>query len=139
MARIIIVEDDDLVSEIASMALSAAGHMTSEVADGALAVEAIRTAYPDLVILDYNLPGETGLDILREMRQMAHAEKTPVLMLTASGSRLLKARAEFSGVDDYLVKPFVPEELVRRVEMLLADRGAAAAADPSISRRAMRG
>jgi DNA-binding response OmpR family regulator len=119
MARIIIVEDDDIIAEIASGALDAAGHMTSEVPDGARAVEAIRIGRPDLVILDYNLPGETGMEILRQVRRMDADNSIRVMFLTASGSRLLQARAEQAGADDYLVKPFTPDELVRRVEALL--------------------
>ena len=122
MARIVIVEDDDVVSEIASDALTDAGHFTSEVCDGRDALGAIHDSDPDLVILDYNLPGQSGLEILRKVRGSRRADAIPVLMLTSQSGRLLKARAERDGVDDYMMKPFEPVELVRRVEALLVGR-----------------
>lgn len=122
MARIIIVDDDEIVTEIASDALEAAGHMTSAVHDGASAIAAIGGSDPDLVILDYMLPGTTGMEILRQLRLLPHAADMPVMMLTAKGGRLLKVRAEQTGADDYMVKPFEPDDLVRRVEALLVGR-----------------
>lgn len=122
MARIIIVDDDEIVTEIASDALDAAGHMTSAVHDGADALAAIGGSDPDVVILDYTLPGITGMEILRQLRLLPHASDTPVMMLTSKGGRLLKSRAEQTGADDYMVKPFQPQELVRRVEALLVGR-----------------
>jgi DNA-binding response OmpR family regulator len=119
MARIIIVDDDEVVTEIASDALNAAGHMTSAVHDGSDALAAIGTGDPDIVILDYMLPGITGMEILRQLRQLPHMSDVPIVMLTSKGGQLLKARAEQIGADDYLVKPFDPNDLVRRVEALL--------------------
>jgi DNA-binding response OmpR family regulator len=119
MARIIIVDDDEIIAEIASEALSDAGHMVSTVFDGADAMEAIAGSDPDLIILDYNLPGKTGMQLLREVRMLPHANETPVMMLTARGGRLLKIRAEETGADDYIVKPFDPADLVARVDALL--------------------
>ena len=122
MARIIIVDDDELVTEIAIEALDAAGHMTSAIHDGSDALAAIAGADPDIVILDYTLPGITGMEILRQLRLLPHAANMPVMMLTSKGGRLLKSRAEQTGADDYLVKPFEPDELVHRVEALLVGR-----------------
>ncbi|HEX8413667.1 MAG TPA: response regulator transcription factor [Sphingomicrobium sp.] len=119
MARIIIVDDDEIIAEIASEALSEAGHMVSAIYDGANAMEAIAGSDPDLIILDYNLPGKTGMQLLREVRMLPHANETPVMMLTARGGRLLKIRAEETGADDYIVKPFDPIDLVARVDALL--------------------
>ena len=122
MARIIIVDDDELVTEIASEALDAVGHLTSAIHDGGDAIPAIVGGEPDIVILDYTLPGITGMEILRQLRASPHALHMPVMMLTSKGGRLLKSRAEQTGADDYLVKPFEPDELVRRVEALLVGR-----------------
>ena len=122
MARIIIVDDDEIVTEIVSEVLDAAGHMTSAIHDGANAIAAISGGDPDMVILDYNLPGITGMEILRQVRSLPYTADVPVMMLTSKGGRLLKARAEQTGADDYLVKPFQPDELVRRVEALLVGR-----------------
>ena len=119
MARIIIVDDDEIIAEIASDALTDAGHMVSAVHDGYDAMDAITGGDPDLVILDYNLPGKTGMQLLRELRMLPHANDIPVMMLTARGGRLLKIRAEETGADDYIVKPFDPNDLVARVDALL--------------------
>ena len=124
MARIVIVDDDEIVAEIAADALTAAGHMTDTVYDGAQALAAIYDGEPDLVILDYRLPGETGMEVLRHIRKLPRSTSMLVMMFTASRSRLLQARAEHTGVDDYIVKPFCPEHLTQRVEALLARRSA---------------
>ncbi len=122
MARIIIVDDDEVVTEIACDALDASGHMTSAIHEGGGALAAIAGGDPDLVILDYKLPGITGMEILRQLRLLPHAADMPVMMLTSKGGRLLKLRAEQTGADDYLVKPFDPDDLVRRVKALLVGR-----------------
>jgi two-component system response regulator MtrA len=121
LARIIIVDDDEIVTEIAGEALEAVGHMVSAVHDGDAAIAVIESSDPDLLILDYNLPGRTGMDILREVRALPHGADRPVMMITANSGRLLMARAEQTGADDYIVKPFEPSDLVRRVEALLAN------------------
>lgn len=119
MARIIIVDDDEMVAEIVSEALEAAGHMVSAVHDGDSAMSAIAGGDPDLLILDYSLPGRTGMDILREVRAARKGADLPVLMATANGGRLLKVRAKQTGADDYIVKPFAAADVVRRVEAML--------------------
>ena len=129
MARIIIVEADELVADIAIEALAAAGHMISAVHDGAQALAAIGTGAPDVLILDHDLPGRTGLDILRQVRMMPAGDAVLVLMLTGYSSRLMKARAEHGGADDFIVKPFRPDDLVVRVEALLTGRSIARGAE----------
>ena len=119
MARIIIVDDDEVVTEVASDALDAVGHMTSAIHDSGDALAAIASGDPDIVIIDYMLPGITGMEIPRQLRQLPHMSGVPIMMLTSKGGELLKARAEQIGADDYLVKPFDPNDLVRRVEALL--------------------
>lgn len=119
MARIIIVDDDEIVAEIVSEALEGAGHMVSAVHDGDAAMATIAGSEPDLLILDYSLPGRTGMDILRELRSLPQSANLPVMMVTGRSGRLLMIRAEQTGADDYIVKPFEPADLVRRVEALL--------------------
>jgi two-component system, OmpR family, phosphate regulon response regulator PhoB len=127
MARIIIVDDDDLITEIACDALDKAGHITSSVEDGALAAQAIEAGEPDLVILDYELPNTTGMAILRQLRALPRTSTIPIMMLTATTGRLLKLRAEDTGVSAYMVKPFHPQDLVEQVEALLAEKASLAA------------
>lgn len=123
MARIIIVDDDELFSDIACEVLADAGHMVSAAHDGESAMAAIAESEPDLLILDYNLPGISGLEILRRARANPATQRVPAMMLTREDGRLLKARAGHDGADDYLVKPCAPATLVRHVEALLIGRG----------------
>ena len=94
LERVIIVDDDEILAELWSDALEAAGHMVSAVHDGDGAMATISGGDPYLLILDYNLPGRTGMDILREVRSLPHSTGLPVLMVTARGGRLLMVRAE---------------------------------------------
>lgn len=122
MARIVIIDDDELLAELLAEHLGAAGHMVSAVHDGAEADHAIRTSMPDLLILDYQLPDATGLSILRTLRETVEGAGVLVLMMTAKSGNLLAARARGEGVDDYLTKPVRPDMLLARVEALLTTR-----------------
>lgn len=122
MARIIIVDDDDIITEIACDALDREGHITSAVHAGAQACATIEASEPDLLILDYELPDMTGMAILRELRALPRTADIPIMMLTATTGRLLKLRAEHTGISAYMRKPFHPQDLVEQVEALLAER-----------------
>jgi len=119
MARIIIADDDDLVAEIAYEALTAGGHIVGRVSNGAEALASIRAKKPDLVILDCNMPELGGLLVLREMRQSVQFCETPVLILTGRRSERDVQLAQFEGANDYMKKPFDPDELVFRCDELL--------------------
>lgn len=120
MARIIYVEDDELVGELVKDLLTRAGHLVGVINHGTLAFETIAFKKPDLVILDRALPGMQGVDILTALRRLPGLYLTPVLMLTAKGGEEMVDEAMGAGANDYLVKPFEPEELVRRVAQVLA-------------------
>lgn len=122
MARIIIAEDDDIVGEVARDALIDAGHGVGLVTDGVEALSVIRARKPDLVILDCNMPGMSGVLVLREMRGSADLCEIPVLMLTARTSRQDEDLARYAGANAYMKKPFDPEELAFKVEEILAGR-----------------
>lgn len=119
MARIIYVEDDELVGELVKDVLTRAGHIVGVINHGTLAFETIAFKKPDLVILDRALPGMQGVDILTALRRLPGLYLTPVLMLTAKGGEEMVDEAMGAGANDYLVKPFEPEELVRRVAAVL--------------------
>lgn len=119
MARIIYVEDDELVGELVKDLLTRAGHIVGVINHGTLAFETIAFKKPELVILDRGLPGMQGVDILTALRRLPGLYLTPVLMLTAKGGEAMVDEAMEAGANDYLVKPFEPEELVRRVEEVL--------------------
>jgi two-component system response regulator MtrA len=121
MARIIYVEDDELMGDIVKEILTNAGHLIGVIGHGTLAFETVAFKKPELVILDCGLPGMDGIEILQRMRQIPAIYLTPVLMLTARGSRADIDRAMGAGANDYLVKPFEPEELVQRVDAVLRE------------------
>ena len=118
-------EDDDIVGEVASEALIGAGHAVGLLDNGADAWKVIRQRRPDLVILDCNMPEMSGLLVLRNMRDTMDFAETPVLMLTGRQSTRDSDIAFYEGADDYMTKPFDPEELVFRIEELLKRKAAA--------------
>lgn len=122
MALIIIADDDEIVGEIARDALMAAGHGVGLLPDGKAALAVVRAKRPGLVVLDCNMPGLSGLLVLREMRNSVDLCTIPVLMLTGRQSQRDVDLARYEGANDYLKKPFDPDELVFRAEELLAGR-----------------
>ena len=126
MARVIYVEDDDLAGELVKDVLSQAGHLVGVICHGTLAFETIAFKKPDLVILDRSLPGMQGIDILKQLRQMPATYLTPILMLTGKRGEALSDEAMAAGADDYLLKPFEPEDLVQQVASALEIKSFAA-------------
>ena len=120
MARIIIADDDEIVGEIARDALIAAGHGAGLVLDGDNALKIIKARKPDLVILDCNMPGLAGVLLVQELRKSQEFANLPVMMLTGRQGQRDEELARFAGANDYMKKPFDPDELVFRVEQLLA-------------------
>ena len=114
MARIIHVEDDDVMGGLVQHVLTGAGHLVGVIGHGTLAFETIAFKRPDLVILDQSLPGLSGLEILRRLRQLPATYLTPILMLTGRRDQVLADDALMHGVDDYLTKPYEPRELLLR-------------------------
>ena len=125
MARIIMADDDDLVASIAIEALNKAGHAVGLLADGKDMINLIRMKKPDLVILDCNMPEKSGIIVLREMRNSPDLYETPVLMLTGRRGERDVELAMYEGANDYMKKPFDPDQLVFRVNELLEKRRAA--------------
>lgn len=119
MARIIIADDDEIIGEIAYDALVAGGHAVGILTDGMDALNTIRAKRPHLVILDCNMPGLNGLLVLRELRNSMDFCHLPVLVLTARTSEQDVEIIYHEGADDYMRKPFDPQELLFRVDQLL--------------------
>jgi len=128
VARIIIADDDEIMGEIARDALVASGHGAGLVTDGAEALRVVKARRPDLLVLDCNMPEMSGVLVLRELRKMPEFYDLPVMMLTGRRSRQDEELALFAGADEYVKKPFDPDEFVFRVEELLAKRQASASA-----------
>ena len=120
--HILIVEDETALAEAVAHILRKAGHSADRVADGQSALDYIRAGAYDLVLLDIMLPRLDGLSVLRQMR--SEGVQTPVLMLTARTTVPDKVAGLNAGADDYLTKPFDPEELLARVGAMTRRRGA---------------
>ena len=113
----LVVDDDDTVARVVATYLARAGHATQRLGDGRLALEAIHSAPPDLVVLDLMLPGIDGLEVCRVVRR--HRPALPIVMLTALAEPEDRIAGLEVGADDYVTKPFSPRELVLRVESVL--------------------
>lgn len=124
--RVLVAEDDDLIAELIEYKLRLDGCQVRVVADGGEAWDRIREDKPDLIILDGMLPGLDGLEVLRRVRGDSTVKDTPIVMLTARRLEQDIVGALKLGASDYLVKPFMPEELIARIERLLLQRSASA-------------
>jgi DNA-binding response OmpR family regulator len=130
-ACVLVVDDDPLVVRLVRMHLDRAGYRVLSAADGEGALEMAASEQPDLVILDLMLPKLDGYEVCRRLREFS---LVPVVMLTAKGEQVDKLRGFEMGADDYLTKPFGPQELVARVRAVLrrSEYGAPAAAPASV-------
>ena len=115
--RLFIVEDEKEICDTVAKSLYDAGYEVDTCYDGEEALAGILTENYDLVVLDLNLPGMDGMEILKELRQ--ENEETKVLILSARGQIANKVEALDAGANDYLVKPFAFEELLARIRVLL--------------------
>jgi DNA-binding response OmpR family regulator len=124
MAGVIIADDDPDIRDLVAFKLEQAGMDVTAVGDGIAALEAVRAAPPDLVVLDVSMPGMSGLDVCRMLRSNPATLSTPIMMLTARAQERDVESGFLAGADDYLVKPFSLRELVSRATALI-ERSAA--------------
>jgi DNA-binding response OmpR family regulator len=115
-ARILVVEDEPSIREVVSLYLRRAGYQVTVVDDGHKALEILSSQAPDLVVLDLMLPEVDGLEITRWLRERGD---TPIIMVTARREERDRIAGLEMGADDYVVKPFSPQELVSRVRAVL--------------------
>lgn len=120
-ARVLVADDDTDIRDLVEFKLTQAGYAVHAVADGLAAWEAFHEQTPELVILDVMMPGLSGIDVLRKIREAeGDTSKVPVLLLSAK-SRDGDVDTGFAvGADDYVIKPFSPRELLHRVNGILA-------------------
>jgi two-component system, OmpR family, response regulator ResD len=116
IAKVLIVDDDENISEVIKMYLENSGYDTKVSHNGREAQEFFVQYKPDLVLLDIMLPSVDGIDVLKWIRKQS---ETPVIMLTAKGETFDKVLGLELGADDYIVKPFEPKEMVARVKAVL--------------------
>ena len=119
MARILVVEDEPAIAELIKLNLRHDGHEVQVATSSQDADDAIRAALPDLVLLDWMLPGESGVQLAQRWRRDARTRELPILMLTARSDERDIVQGLDSGADDYLTKPFPPSVLVARIRSLL--------------------
>lgn len=117
--RILIVEDEASIREMVAFALRKADMEALHAADARAALVAIADTPPDLILLDWMLPGVSGLELARRLRQDARTAEVPIIMLTARGEETDRVNGLEAGVDDYVVKPFSTRELVARIRAVL--------------------
>jgi two-component system phosphate regulon response regulator PhoB len=118
-ARILIVEDEEPLALLLQYNLEAEGYEVQTVARGDEADTRLREFIPDLVVLDWMLPGLSGIELCRRLRTRPETKALPIIMLTARGEESERIRGLATGADDYIVKPFSVPELIARVRALL--------------------
>lgn len=122
MAFILIADDDELIAELASQVLIDAGHACGWVTSGEDCWTLLQRRRPDVLLLDQDMPGISGLSLLRKIRQSPRFYDLPVLMFTAMSGAQDEAQATYAGAQGYIRKPFDPRGLTGRVQRILAKR-----------------
>jgi len=117
--KILVVEDDKSISDLISLHLKKNNFEYLVVHNGEDALSHLDNFMPDFVILDWMIPGLSGLEVLRRIRNKQEYKNLPILMLTAKNSEQDKIISFESGLDDYITKPFLPSELIARVKAIL--------------------
>jgi two-component system phosphate regulon response regulator PhoB len=117
--HILIVEDEPAIRDMVAFALRKAGMEAAHAADARGAQSMIAERVPDLILLDWMLPGMSGLDLARRLRKEDLTRDVPIIMLTARGEETDRVGGLEAGVDDYVVKPFSPRELIARINAVM--------------------
>ena len=117
--RILIVEDEPSIAELIAINLTHAGYEVEKALQTDVAISMMREQLPNLLILDWMLPGKSGVQFAKELRANERTRALPILMLTAKSEESDKVMGLDSGADDYVTKPFSTKELVARVKALL--------------------
>jgi two-component system phosphate regulon response regulator PhoB len=121
-ASVLIVEDEPAILELVAVNLEHAGYATLRAPSAEEAVRLLRDTLPDVALLDWMLPGQSGLALARRLRADSRTREMPIVFLTARADEHDKVSALDSGADDYLTKPFSPRELVARIRAVLRRR-----------------
>ncbi|MDD3529544.1 MAG: phosphate regulon transcriptional regulator PhoB [Gallionellaceae bacterium] len=121
-ATILVVEDEPGIQEVLKFSLAQQGHDVIVAGDGEGALDLLRGALPDVILLDWMLPGMSGVDLARRLRGDSRLKGIPIIMLTARADERDKVLGLDSGADDYITKPFSPRELLARINAVLRRR-----------------
>lgn len=123
MAHILVAEDERDIRELINFTLMFAGHKVTQAANGAEALELTLQVKPDLVMMDVRMPKMTGYEACRQMKQREDIRHIPVVFLSAKGQDEEVQTGIEAGAVAYILKPFAPEELTRRIAEILAQNG----------------
>ncbi|OBT06651.1 phosphate regulon transcriptional regulatory protein PhoB [Vibrio sp. UCD-FRSSP16_10] len=117
--RILVVEDEAPIREMLCFVLEQKGYETVEAEDYDTAISMLKEPFPDLILLDWMLPGGTGINFIKHLKREEMTRNIPVVMLTARGEEEDKVKGLEVGADDYITKPFSPKELVARLKAVI--------------------
>lgn len=121
-ATILLVEDEPAIQELLAFNVEQCGFRAVKALDAETAQTQIKHALPDLILLDWMLPGSSGIELARRLRADARTRDIPIIMLTARGEERDKILGLEAGADDYITKPFAPRELMARIRAVLRRR-----------------
>lgn len=117
--RVLLVEDEAPIREMLEFVLEQSGFETTQAEDYQIALDMVKEPYPDLILLDWMLPGGSGVQLAKKLKQHEFTRDIPIIMLTARGEEEDKVRGLDAGADDYITKPFSPKELVARIKAVM--------------------
>ena len=123
MAHILIAEDEKDIRDLIAFTLRFAGYEVTVTTNGAEATEIVRDLMPDLILLDVRMPKMTGYDACRKIKTDASTQHIPVVFLSARGQEGEIQAGLDAGADDYIVKPFAPDQLLERIQVILEKFG----------------
>jgi two-component system phosphate regulon response regulator PhoB len=121
-ATVLVVEDEPAIQELIAYNLQLAGHLALRADNAEQALALVREALPDVILLDWMLPGASGIELARRLRSEERTRDIPIIMLTARSEERDKVLGLETGADDYVTKPFSPKELLARIKAVLRRR-----------------
>ncbi|QYF94004.1 phosphate regulon transcriptional regulator PhoB [Massilia sp. PAMC28688] len=128
-AHLLVVDSDTAVQDLIGFNLTRAGHLVARCGDAESAWLVLDDAMPDLLLLEWDLPAQSGVSLIRRIRANARTRELPLIMVSARAGEHDKIMALEAGADDYITKPFSPREMLARIQALLRRRAPLAAAD----------
>ena len=128
--NVLVVEDEPAIQELIAVNLEHAGHHVTRAKDAETALGLVRSMLPDVLLIDWMLPGMSGASLAKQLRQDERTRQIPIIMLTARSAEQDKIAGLEAGADDYVTKPFSPKELVARIKAVLRRRAPQATDDP---------
>jgi len=137
-AHILVIESTPAIQELIALNLGMAGHAVSRAGDAESALLMLEDGLPDMLLLDWTLPGQSGLSLIRRLRAQGSTRDLPIIMVTARCGEPDKIMAIESGADDYMTKPFSPREMVARVNAVLRRRPPPRGADAPLQLAGLR-